>query len=278
MENQKYHIGDVADMIGLSRDTIRYYEKRGILSSQKEENGYRFYTDQDIIHLISIIYQRKMDFGLDDIENIWSADDSVNALSSQIEERIEDEMREIRRHQQTIARLRLSQSDYEHIRHDLGQPHRTALPSVYVIEPHTDMDDSIRLWFHYAKEYPGLDMMYTFDEYTWRLDHSRLTLAYQNTCLVLHENLREYAEYPFSVDDMPTRSDLSCVSALFASPTRIPDASLIQPIVEWARSQKLTLSDRIYVTFLTRGKQDGQNLWFLQLYIPVSGSASSTDS
>ena len=41
MEQTKYLIGDVADLIGLSRDTLRYYEKRGILSSQRGENMYR---------------------------------------------------------------------------------------------------------------------------------------------------------------------------------------------------------------------------------------------
>ena len=62
----KYLIGDVANLMGLSRDTLRYYEKRGILSSQRGDNGYRYYTDQDISRLISILYQRKMDIGLRD--------------------------------------------------------------------------------------------------------------------------------------------------------------------------------------------------------------------
>lgn len=59
MENTKYKIGDVANLMGLSRDTLRHYEKRGILTSQRGDNGYRYYTDQDISRLISILYQRK---------------------------------------------------------------------------------------------------------------------------------------------------------------------------------------------------------------------------
>ncbi len=64
----KYLIGDVANLMGLSRDTLRYYEKRGILSSQRGDNGYRYYTDQDISRLISILYQRKMDIRISDME------------------------------------------------------------------------------------------------------------------------------------------------------------------------------------------------------------------
>ena len=41
-EKQRYLIGDVANLMGISRDTLRYYEKRGILSSEKGDNGYRY--------------------------------------------------------------------------------------------------------------------------------------------------------------------------------------------------------------------------------------------
>ena len=71
MAQKTYRIGDVANLMGLSRDTLRYYEKRGVLSSKKEENGYRYYTEEDIYRLFSILYQRKMDIGLDDLEQIW---------------------------------------------------------------------------------------------------------------------------------------------------------------------------------------------------------------
>ena len=61
----KYRIGDVAELIGMSRDSLRYYEKRGLLPSKKEDNGYRYYTEEDLGRLISILYQRKMGLGLD---------------------------------------------------------------------------------------------------------------------------------------------------------------------------------------------------------------------
>lgn len=85
MAQKTYRIGDVANLMGLSRDTLRYYEKRGILSSKKEKNGYRYYTEEDIYRLFSILYQRKMDIGLDDLEQIWSQDLSVSSLSQDYE-------------------------------------------------------------------------------------------------------------------------------------------------------------------------------------------------
>ena len=112
----KYLIGDVANLMGLSRDTLRYYEKRGILSSQRGDNGYRYYTDQDISRLISILYQRKMDIRISDMEALCSAESSVDGLTSIMEKRLEEERQAIRAHQQNIARLQLTQAECEDIR------------------------------------------------------------------------------------------------------------------------------------------------------------------
>ena len=48
-----YLIGDVAQMVGLSRDALRFYEKKGIIKSRKKENGYRYYLEEDILRMIS---------------------------------------------------------------------------------------------------------------------------------------------------------------------------------------------------------------------------------
>ena len=120
MAQKTYRIGDVANLMGLSRDTLRYYEKRGILSSKKEENGYRYYTEEDIYRLFSILYQRKMDIGLDDLEQIWSQDLSVSSLSQIMKNRMEEEKMAIRRHQQTMARLNLTSEDCENIKNHIS--------------------------------------------------------------------------------------------------------------------------------------------------------------
>ena len=40
---KQYTIGDVSKRLGISRDSLRFYEKKGIISPQKLENGYRCY-------------------------------------------------------------------------------------------------------------------------------------------------------------------------------------------------------------------------------------------
>ena len=67
---KKYSIGEVSDRIGLSRDTLRFYEKKGIIHPEKEKNGYRTYTYDDILKLLKIRFYRRLDFSIEDIERI----------------------------------------------------------------------------------------------------------------------------------------------------------------------------------------------------------------
>ena len=41
---KQYTIGDVSKRLGISRDSLRFYEKKGIITPQKLENGYRCYS------------------------------------------------------------------------------------------------------------------------------------------------------------------------------------------------------------------------------------------
>ena len=40
----EYLIGDVAQMVGLSRDALRFYEKKGVINARKKDNGCLLYT------------------------------------------------------------------------------------------------------------------------------------------------------------------------------------------------------------------------------------------
>ena len=46
-----YRISELATKVGLSRTTLLYYEKQGLISSRRQANGYRLYSDQDLQQL-----------------------------------------------------------------------------------------------------------------------------------------------------------------------------------------------------------------------------------
>ncbi|MDH0645735.1 MerR family transcriptional regulator [Pseudomonas sp. GD03858] len=46
-----YRISELAAKLGLARSTLLYYEKLGLLSSRRQANGYRHYSEQDLQQL-----------------------------------------------------------------------------------------------------------------------------------------------------------------------------------------------------------------------------------
>lgn len=43
-----YRISELALKVGLSRSTLLYYEKLGLISSKRQANGYRTYSEHDL--------------------------------------------------------------------------------------------------------------------------------------------------------------------------------------------------------------------------------------
>ena len=45
---KEYSIGETAALLNISRDALRFYEKKKLVMPRKRENGYRYYTEADI--------------------------------------------------------------------------------------------------------------------------------------------------------------------------------------------------------------------------------------
>lgn len=51
-----YKIGEVSKMFNISKEMLRYYEKKGVLHPKRiDENNYRVYDEMDIFLLFEIV-------------------------------------------------------------------------------------------------------------------------------------------------------------------------------------------------------------------------------
>lgn len=96
-----YKIGEFAKLVGLSTYTLRYYENEGLVVSQRDENGIRFYTDEDIKWLGFLLHLKDTGMKLNDLKSYvkWRAqgDGTIakrRALLKRMQEESEAEIRE----------------------------------------------------------------------------------------------------------------------------------------------------------------------------------------
>lgn len=61
-------IGELSSATGLSRDTLRFYEKRGLVASNRRSNGYREYPAEAVEWLCYVRTAQALGFTLAEIE------------------------------------------------------------------------------------------------------------------------------------------------------------------------------------------------------------------
>lgn len=66
-----YTIGELTKKLNINKETIRYYEKIGLLAYPKRSgNGYRVYTEDDIELVQFILIIKKLGFTLKEIKSL----------------------------------------------------------------------------------------------------------------------------------------------------------------------------------------------------------------
>lgn len=99
----QYKIGDVARILGISSDLLRYYEKKGVVTPTKDkQNDYRYYDAWDINFLIDCLWYKSFGFGIPQIAYMVS-DCYYGDLVSVLEEK-QDELMDSIHHQELLLR------------------------------------------------------------------------------------------------------------------------------------------------------------------------------
>ena len=78
MAEASLSIGDVAEQIGLSFRTIRYYDEVGLAPpSARTRGGHRLYTEQDVERLRLIMKMKPLDFTLEEMRAVLTSLDQL---------------------------------------------------------------------------------------------------------------------------------------------------------------------------------------------------------
>ena len=93
---RSYRIGDVADRVGVTTRTIRYYEELGLLgtASARTKGAHRLYTEADIARLEELIRLRDLlGLTLEELVALAEAEEAWAALRNQWAESATDSER-----------------------------------------------------------------------------------------------------------------------------------------------------------------------------------------
>lgn len=106
--NDQWTIGEIAKLFDISTDTLRYYEKAGLLSAHRNvSNRYRGYSYDDLVILMDILFFRNMEIAVKDIRQILTSMDvsEIKGILQQNQRIVEDKIQELVQQSKLLAQV-----------------------------------------------------------------------------------------------------------------------------------------------------------------------------
>ena len=101
-----WRIGTLAKELGTSTDTLRHYERKGVLVSQRLNNGYRVYPEDALERVRTIRKALAIGFTLDELSLIFKVFDQGGAPCHQVRILAAGKLTEIETHLREVIALR----------------------------------------------------------------------------------------------------------------------------------------------------------------------------
>ena len=153
----RYKIGDMAKILGISPDLLRYYEKKGVVSPVKnKDNDYRYYDTRDTNFLIDCLFYKNFGFSIEETSELVRSC-SIEEVSRRFDENERQLADAIRRDQLLLRRSQEYRAAIAQIPQHLGKCSFSSRPAcIYYINRHnqefnTDpsMGQVTRQWLKY---------------------------------------------------------------------------------------------------------------------------------
>lgn len=102
-----HRIGQVTAKLGISADTLRYYEKLGLLPRiERNASGLRLYGDKDLSRLAFIRRAQKMGFALDEIRQLLRFRENPHGAKPRVHELAREKLKAVTDRLEDLTLLR----------------------------------------------------------------------------------------------------------------------------------------------------------------------------
>ncbi|WP_162551168.1 MerR family transcriptional regulator [Paenibacillus tepidiphilus] len=148
MDKTTFRTSDLLGILGVSRDTLRYYEEQGIVKPyQNESNLYRQYDDYDIYTLMVADFYRKRNLSLKEVRTLQSGA-GIAELGNVLDSKARQLEESIRNHQYMLRIIRETKAFCKQLDKHLNRYSIRKLPAHRVLGEFSD--------FNAFLEYPNI--------------------------------------------------------------------------------------------------------------------------
>ncbi len=108
-----YKIGEAAEKADVHKETLRYYERRGLIPEpERRRSGYRIFTDEHIERIRFIKRAQELGFTLKEIEDLLTLRVDENTTCADVRDRADTKLAEVK---EKIAELQQIKNALQHL-------------------------------------------------------------------------------------------------------------------------------------------------------------------
>lgn len=262
----QYRIGDIASILNVSSEMIRYYEKKGVINPIRDKiNNYRIYTTQDLFLLMEALQMQDFDVKIKDFHEFTSSafienyTEHLQRYKEKLVHQVMETQMLIQRINELITRLETMQYNVDRFWIEKISPYYQYI----LLESNGDdygevqLTDNIRSFIYSQKVYPFFENVVEFQE-----DHE----IWYNAVKMEYGKHLELVES----DKIIKTDEKYCLCTIaemgeMGSFTR----KILNPILNYTKENNL-IPDGLFRGFLCgRGMHNNHYQRYLKLIMPV---------
>lgn len=259
-----YHISDIAKLLGLGSDTIRFYEKKGLVHPKtNHQNRYREYDLDAILELLDIVYYRHLGLSLGDISTILNKGrkEDMHALLVKKKEETEEK---IRYEQQLVKKLSYVLDTYERLMSQRDICSIRPFPtSVILLESDEESEFFTRQIQQLSQDQFVLCSLYK----TYERKGSKLRKG--KTFITMEKDIIDQLHMELTKTKPLMKQEEPCVFQIVQLKDHTINPHDIERMCSYAKQQGLHLQEKLYTREIPLTSYHDEENYYAELYLPI---------
>ena len=262
---KKYTIREVAELIGISTDAIRLYEKEGLVYPLRDSNnGYRYYGPNEIQRIMGIHLYRQLDASLAEIRDLYTAD-SLPKISGHFSRLISQTEQEIAQLQNRLEKLRFMKQHIDNLQQGLYSCSIQTLPSLYLLYQQ-DFNKTLYENMRDVLTSP----VFSFGNFCYTL-RTNATGTYSPHALefAIREPMMKVCPWREKAPTLKKISGCRCIYTVITAPDLNGVEWDLNKIYTYAKENNLTCGPEAYGFYIYSLTVDNAITDFYEIYLPI---------
>ncbi|WP_026475731.1 MerR family transcriptional regulator [Alkaliphilus transvaalensis] len=263
----KYSIGEFSDMLGVTADTLRLYEKHGIIKPTKNSKNYRFFNDLDARNLLISRWYRSIQIPLQDTAELTKVS-SINGILDKMEGIQKNLAEVVRRKTLLLNKITEINQEIKAIEESINRCKIKEISGIYRLKQ-TDKNTLLKD--------PALRKIVTkwmdtlpFTFYCFRIEEVNDLFRYSWGLAILENEVLDHGiEVNDNVEYIQPNTYLS--SVIFLSEKENITKESLDFMLDYIKEHQYSITGDIIGKIILPEKTDGENHYYIEVNIPISG-------